>query len=63
MSVVERKRRYRKRQRQGIQVVPVEVDQEIVESLIAKRLLNPADCGDSDKVSVALEKLARDASL
>tara|TARA_R110002111_G_scaffold61697_6_gene102459 strand:- start:579 stop:755 length:177 start_codon:yes stop_codon:yes gene_type:complete len=52
-------RRHRERQRKGIQVVPVEVDQEAVDNLVAVGLLNPKDVGDAQAASVAIMKAAK----
>ena len=58
-DTAERMRRYRERQKDGRQVVPVEVDQEMVEMLLANRVLKREDCGDPNAIGRAISALAK----
>ena len=49
-----RKRLWRNRQKCGIQIVAVEVDQEVVERLLMKRALKPDDAGDPKQIARAM---------
>ena len=50
----ERARLYRRRQKAGIQVLPVKVDHEIVDALIADGRLSADDALDTGKLADAL---------
>lgn len=52
-------RRYRARLSRGIQMLKVEIDQDAVESLLARGLLRLDDVGDETKLRKAVEKAAR----
>ncbi len=68
MSAAERKRRYRRRQRQGQIVLRLVVDEvAIVEALILSGHLAPCDGDDRRKIAAAMEQVTvqivqRDAS-
>ena len=57
-TAAERQYRYRQRRRAGIQVVPVEVDTEIVDTLVTKGRLSEHDTLDPKKIADALRELA-----
>ena len=59
-QAAERQRRYRRRRRAGIQVVPVEVDAEIVNMLVTKGCLSEQDTLDPQKIADALRKLVEE---
>lgn len=60
ISPAERARRYRKRQRAGIQVVAVEIDQATVEALVRMGRLDRNAIGDPLAIGEALVAVARD---
>lgn len=60
VTPAERARRYRRRQRDGIQVVPVEVDQVTVEALVRMGRLDRNSVGDPLAIGEALVAVARD---
>jgi hypothetical protein len=56
----ERQRRYRERLRDGRRVVPLEVDQAIIEdALVRRRLLRREDADNPKKVAAALRAAVR----
>ena len=55
-SDAQRSRRRRARQKAGIQVVDVEVDQDVVEALLAKKTLPRDACGDRDAIAQAIRR-------
>ena len=60
LSGAERQRRWRERQRRGVQVVAVEIDQETVERLLARRLIRVEELGNPKRISAALARMARE---
>ncbi len=58
-SVTIRVRRYRRRQRNGVQVVVVKVDQDSVENLLITRRLKREDAGDPAAIAAAIEALMK----
>jgi len=54
-----RMRRHRQRQRNGIQVVPVKVNQDMVESLLITRQLTIDEAGDPYAIGAAIERLLK----
>lgn len=50
----ERQRRWRQRRAAGVQVVPVHVDQEVIDRLLALRLVSLDDIGDAEQIAAAL---------
>ena len=59
-TAAERQYRYRQRRRAGIQVVPVEVDAEIVDTLVMKGWLSDQDTLDPKNIAAALRELAEE---
>ena len=59
LTTVERQRRYRTRQKDGVQIVPVAVDQGVIEGLVASGNLDSEDAGDRAKIEAALLRQAR----
>ena len=57
--VAERMRRYRRRQKAGVQVISLEVDFETVDALIDGGWLTEDDARDSEKIADALLRRAR----
>ena len=62
-TAAERQYRYRQQRRAGIQVVPVEVDTEIVGTLVTKGRLSEHDTLDPKKIADALGKLAEEITV
>jgi hypothetical protein len=61
MSAAARKRRWRKRIREGLVVIPIEVDEHAAtEMLIERELLREEDLDDKRAVAVALGRLVKD---
>jgi hypothetical protein len=58
----ERDRRYRRRQRDGVMTVTVEVDGEIINLLVRLHWLVEAETGDRSKIGAALAAMAREAA-
>jgi len=61
LTRAERDRRYRERQKAGIQVYRVEVDQDMFEKLLFGRHLDRRDMDNHDKVSNAIVDLIKTA--
>ena len=59
LTPAEKQRRYRRRQRDGVQVVPVEVDDGLLTDLIKSGLLVEAESEDAMKIAKALRASAR----
>jgi hypothetical protein len=60
LTPAERMRRHRERVRDGIRVVPVEIDAAIIElALIQRRFLRREDSDDPEKVAAALRAAVR----
>ena len=59
LTTAERQRRYRTRQKDGVQIVPVAVDQGVIEGLVASGNLDSEDAGDRAKIEAALLRKAR----
>lgn len=59
MGAAARMKRYRQRQRNGVQVVRIEVDQHSVESLLMTRRLKREDIGNSAAIAAAIEALMK----
>jgi hypothetical protein len=56
----ERQRAYRARLREGRRVVPVEIDQSVIEdALIRRRFLRREDADNPEKVAAALQAAVR----
>ena len=53
-----RMRRYRRRQRDGVRVVPVEVDHELIEKLIDDGWIGEAEAVDLKRLADAVAKAA-----
>ncbi len=58
-TAAARMKRYRQRQRNGVQVVRIEVDQDSVESLLITRRLKREDAGDPAAIAAAIEALMK----
>jgi len=56
-----RMRRYRQRQRDGVQVVTVEVNQDMIETLLITRQLDRDVAGDPQAISQAIKRLMKKA--
>ena len=56
MSNAENQRRYRQRQKDGIQVVRLDVGYTLIERLLADGFLSPDDALDSGKLAEAILK-------
>ena len=56
MSDADRQRRYRKRQKDGVQVVPLPVGYTLIDRLIDEGLLSPDDALDPGKLAEAILK-------
>ena len=54
----ERSKRYRARLRKGAQVVAVEVDDAVIDALLARRLIPPDATADREVIAAALRRLA-----
>ncbi len=54
-----RMKRYRRRQRNGVQVVRIEVDQDSVESLLITQRLKREDAGNPAAIAAAIEALMK----
>ncbi len=59
MSPAERQKLYRERKKDGCQIVPLAVDQGVVEGLVASGDLDREDMGDTEKIAAALLRNAR----
>jgi hypothetical protein len=59
LTPAEKQRRYRRRQREGVQVVQVDVDDALIIELIEAGLLAEAESEDAEKVARALRASAR----
>ena len=59
----ERSRRYRERQRKGIQVVPVEVGHDLIERLIAAGHISAEDALDQGCLGEVIVRVTRGAVL
>lgn len=57
-SAAERQRRYRQRQRDGVQVVPVEVDHALVQKLIDSGWVSEAEAVDPERLADAVARAA-----
>ena len=62
-QAAERQRRYRQRRRAGIQIVPVEVDAGILNTLIREGRLSEQDLLYSEKIADALRELAEEITV
>jgi hypothetical protein len=62
-QAAERQRRYRQRRRAGIQIVPVEVDAGILNTLIREGRLSEQDLLYSEKIAAALRELAEEKTV
>ena len=62
-TAAERQCRYRQRRRAGIRVVPVEVDAEIVDTLVMKGWLSDQDTLDPKNIAAALRELAEEKTV
>jgi hypothetical protein len=62
IPVNERVRRHRERQRNGIVVAPVHVDENTIGVLIRLHWLAERDAGDTRKVATAVSAMIADAS-
>ena len=58
LSAAEKQRRYRERQRDGVQVVRVEIDEVLIARLIEGNKISEVDARDPEKVAAALVGLA-----
>ncbi len=58
LTVAERQRRYRQRQKLGLRVIPVELDDENIEYLIDAGLLNENEAFNDANIAVAIARLA-----
>lgn len=56
MSSAERMRRYRKRIRNGIFIVPVEVDQKLIDRLVDAGLLTESSAEDQHEIASAIRR-------
>jgi len=59
MSLAARQKRWRQRQKNGVRVYPVEIDQAVIEGLLTKRFLKPEHAQNRNAVAAALVKLAK----
>ena len=57
LTVAERQRRYRQRQKLGLRVIPVELDDENIEYLIDAGLLNENEAFNDANIAVAIARL------
>jgi hypothetical protein len=62
VSVNERVRRHRERQRNGIVVAPVHVDENTISTLIRLHWLAERDAADTSKIATAVSAMIADAS-
>jgi hypothetical protein len=62
-TAAERQYRYRQRRRAGIQIVPVEVDAGILNTLIREGRLSEQDLLYSEKIADALRELAEEITV
>lgn len=63
MSAADRQRRYRARQRNGVAVVPVEIDEDVFWALAISKYLPEAEHSDNRKVSAVLRRVIREWSV
>ena len=56
-SSTERTRRYRQRQRKGIKLIPIEVEDSGVEALVEYALLDQSGVADRSQIAEAVEFL------
>lgn len=59
LSSAERQRLFRARRKQGIQMVTIEIDQEVVERLLAKQLLDSRNAGNLEAIARSVTKALR----
>jgi hypothetical protein len=57
-----RKAGYRRRLRDGCMVVPIEIDGELIDWLIAVRWLEPAKADDRREIGAAIRRMLADAA-
>ena len=62
ISVKERVRRHRERQRNGIVVAPVHVDENTIDVLVRLHWLAERDSADTGKIATAVSAMIADAS-
>jgi len=60
LSSAERQRLFRARRKQGIQMVTIEVDQEVIERLLAKRLLDSRDAGNLEAIARSVTRALKE---
>jgi hypothetical protein len=58
LSAAEKQRRYRERQRTGVQVVRVDVDEALIARLIEAQKISEVDARDPEKVAAVILELA-----
>jgi hypothetical protein len=61
-AATRRQQRYRRRLRDGVMPITVEVDAAIVDLLVETRWLGERDCGDRAKIAAALNEMLVDAA-